>query len=138
MISTPTAPTNQGLTVLLQDPARAGAFLPGVTYPVGDYLAACVAVGDLNGDGLPDLAVANQGLPGLPGSVSVLLNTPAAPGTFQAPTLYPGLYGPTWVAIGDLNGDGLPDLAVADGNVYVRFQVAGSPGTFGPPTPFQR
>ena len=135
---TATAPTNQGLTVLLQDPANAGAFLPGVTYAVGDYLTACVAVGDLNGDGLPDLAVANLGLPGLPGSVALLMQNPAAPGTFQAPVVYPGQYGPSWVAIGDLNSDGLPDLAVADGEVVVRFQVAGQPGVFGPPFAFYR
>jgi hypothetical protein len=34
---------------------------------------------------------------------------------FNAPTNYPGLYGPLGVAIGDLNGDGKPDIAVADG-----------------------
>jgi len=135
---TPTAPTTQGLTVLLQDPARAGAFLAGVTYAVGDYDTCAVAVGDLNGDGRPDLAVANQGLPGQPGSVSVLLQDPAHPGAFLAAVPYPGVYGPTGVAIGDLNGDGLPDLAIADGTPFVRFQVGGSPGTFGAPVPFPR
>ena len=135
---TATAATTQGITILLQDPAHAGAFLPGVSYPVGDSYSTCVAVADLNGDGLPDLAVANLGLPGWPGSVSVLLQVPGAPGTFAAPAVYSGLTGPTWVAIGDLDGDGLPDLAVADGDTYVRLQVQGSPGVFGPPLPFLR
>ena len=133
---TATAPTTQGVTILLQNAASAGTFLAGVTYPVGDYASCSVAVGDLNGDGKPDLAVANLGLPGQPGSVSVLLQDPANPGAFLTAVPYAGVYGPTSVAIGDLNGDGLPDLAIADGSPFVRFQVSGSPGTFGPPVPF--
>jgi len=135
---TATAPTTQGLTILLQDPANAGAFKDGVTYSVGDYGSTAVAVGDLNGDGKPDVAVANLGLPGLPGSVSVLLQDPANPGAFLTAVPYGGAYGPTGVAIGDLNGDGLPDLAIADGGTLVRFQVSGKPGTFGPPVAFPR
>jgi hypothetical protein len=135
---TPSAPTSQGITVLLQNPAMAGSFLAGVSYPVGDYVSNWVAVADLNGDGKPDLAVANQGLPGQPGSVAILLQNPASAGAFQAPVLYPGLVGPTWVAIGDLNGDGLPDLAVADGGIYVLPQVQSAPGTFGAPVGFLR
>jgi hypothetical protein len=127
------APTTQGLSVLLHDPANAGGFLPVVTYNAGDYSSTSVAVGDLNGDGLPDIAVANYGLPGTPGSVSVFLQNPASPGAFLAPTLYAGITGPIFVAIGDLNGNGLADLAIADGGVVVRYQVVGQPGVFGPP-----
>jgi hypothetical protein len=71
-----------------------------------------VAVGDINGDGMPDLAVANF----FSNSVSVLLNT-TAPGS-AAPSFAPrqdfatGSF-PQSVAIGDLNKDGIPDLAVA-------------------------
>ena len=128
---TATAASTQGVTVLLQNPAQAGSFLPGVSYDVGDSYTACVVAGDLNGDGRPDIAVANQGLPGLPGSVSVLLQDPANPGAFLPAVVYGGVYGPASVAIGDLNGDGLPDLAIADGGTFVRFQIPGSPGSFG-------
>jgi hypothetical protein len=130
---TGSAPTTQGLGVLLHDPANPGGFLPLASYNVGDYRSTALAVGDLNGDGRPDIVVANYGLQGSPGSVSVFFQQPGPPaGTFSSPTLYPGFTGPTSVAIGDFNGDGLPDLAIADGIPAVRFQLAGQPGVFGP------
>jgi hypothetical protein len=132
------APTTQGLSVLLHDPANAGAFLAAASYSTGDYGSCSVAVGDLNGDGRPDIAVANYGLPATPGSVSVLLQDPANPGKFLAPSLYPGITGPSFVAIGDLNGNGLNDLAIADGGMVVRFQVVGQPGVFGAPVAYQQ
>src|SRR5260370_22211288 len=60
------------------------------------------AVGDFKGEGMPDLAVANDGL-------VVLLGN--GDGTFQAP-LSLGPDG-TSVAVGDFNGDGRLDLVVA-------------------------
>ena len=67
-----------------------------------------VAIGDLNGDGKPDLAVANCDS----NTVSVLLGN--GDGTFGAKTDFATGSGPGSVAIGDLNGDGKPDLAVAN------------------------
>ena len=68
---------------------------------------------DFNGDGKPDLAVANAG----DNTVSVLLNTTAAGSniaTFSAPIKLTGAAKPYSVTVGDFNGDGKPDLAVAD------------------------
>ena len=67
-----------------------------------------VAIGDLNGDGKPDLATAN----GTTNTVSVLLNR--GDGSFRAKLDYSTGHGPGSVAIGDLNGDGKPDLATAN------------------------
>ena len=72
-----------------------------------------VAVGDVNGDGRLDLAVANYNSD----TVSVLLNTTAAGATtpsFAAKQDFATGYAPLSVAFGDVNGDGRLDLAVAN------------------------
>ncbi|MBV9725265.1 MAG: VCBS repeat-containing protein [Gammaproteobacteria bacterium] len=120
-----------GVSVLMHD--GAGGFLAPVTYATPGQ-SIDLAVGDLNGDHLPDLVVANLS-PSATGSVSVLLQDPAHPGTFQAATNYPALAQPLSVVIADLNGDGHPDIALADGpSAGVLFQDAASPGTFGAAT----
>jgi len=91
-----------------------GTFQPARTLNVGST-PAFVAVRDFNGDGVSDLAVANfdfniQG----PNTVSVLLGNPD--GTFQAPLSFGAGTNPDSVAVGDFNGDGLQDLAVANFN----------------------
>ena len=59
-----------------------------------------VAIGDLNGDGKPDLATPN----GLSNTVSVLLGN--GDGTFGPNSDFGTGSGPFSLAIGDLNGDG--------------------------------
>jgi hypothetical protein len=118
-----------GVSVLLQDPAHPGTFLPPVTYATPGF-AIDVAVADLNGDGKPDLVVANLN-PQPTGSISVLLQDPAHAGAFLPATNYAGFGQPLSVVIDDLNGDGHPDIAVADGiSATVLFQNAAAPGTF--------
>ena len=86
-----------------------------------------VAVGDFNGDGVPDLAVPYTDWgPGTSG-VSVLLGN--GDGTFQTPRTFAVADGPWSVAVGDFNGDRVADLAVATGNGISVLLGAGD-GTF--------
>jgi hypothetical protein len=126
-----TTPGTQGLSVLLQ--GAAGTFAAPVSYTTA-YRPSGLAVGDLNGDGRLDVAVACQGLPGDPGAVSVLLQSPTTPGTLLAAVDYRGVSGPMGVALADMDGDGRPDLVLADGDIVVR--LGSGTGTFGPPNFF--
>jgi hypothetical protein len=87
-----------------------------------------VAVGDFNGDGVPDLAVANRfGL-----GVSVLLGN--GDGSFQPARNFSAGNQPTSVAVGDFNGDGVQDLVVANGEGNdVSVLLGNGDGTFQAP-----
>jgi phosphodiesterase/alkaline phosphatase D-like protein len=101
-------------------------FGPATRYAVGRVPEA-VAVGDFNGDGIPDLAVANAA----DNTVSILLGN--GDGTFQAPRAYAAGDGPVSVVAADLNGDGILDLAVADlRGDRVSVLLGNGDGTFRP------
>jgi hypothetical protein len=67
-----------------------------------------VAVGDFNGDGIADLAVANSS----DNTVSILLGK--GDGAFNTQVAYATGSHPYSVAVGDLNKDGIADLAIAN------------------------
>ncbi|MBK9965663.1 MAG: VCBS repeat-containing protein [Holophagales bacterium] len=92
-----------------------GTFVAAVTFSTGALGSNpySVAIGDLNADGKADLAVANVGTD----NVAVLLNTAAtgaAVPSFAAHVDFAAGDGPFSVAIGDLSGDGRPDLVSAN------------------------
>ena len=117
--------------LFVQDPGAAGTFLPGVTLGTGVGPNG-IALWDLDGNGHPDIAVADYS----DDSASVLLHAPAGFGTFLPATDYPTGEYSSAVAVGDLDFDGLPDLALADSDVgrdvSILLQDPASPGGFQP------
>ena len=94
-----------------------GTFQPVVSYGSGGNQAYTVAVADVDGDGKPDLVVANTCVYECgsykDGLVGVLLGN--GDGTFQTAITYDsGGYVADSVAVADVNGDGKPDVVVAN------------------------
>jgi hypothetical protein len=86
-----------------------GTFQASRSYAAG-YVLGPIEVGDFNGDGFPDLAVAKLGDIG--GAVGVFLGK--GDGTFEAAQSYAVGYSPISICVADFNGDGHLDLAVAN------------------------
>jgi hypothetical protein len=100
-----------------------------------------ISVADLNGDGIPDVVVTNAA----DGTVGVFLGQgTGASWTLAKQAIYNTGSNPSSVAIGDVNNDGIPDLAVANDNNFStvsvflgvgngtfqpRFQYATAPGS---------
>ncbi|HTX36596.1 MAG TPA: FG-GAP-like repeat-containing protein, partial [Bryobacteraceae bacterium] len=105
-----------------------GSEQTGVYYNVGTDVSS-ITIADVNRDGKPDVVVTAFDYPSS-NYVSVLLGN--GDGTLQAPQNFSvGLY-PESVAIGDFNGDGKPDLAVAaDDALYLL--LGNGDGTFQAP-----
>jgi len=112
-----------------------GSFTSPVTYPTESGttpvgIPVALLATDIDGDGVLDLAVVNQGNGSVPGSVSILLGRSVngvGDGTFAAPTSYSVGLKPTAIASADLNADGPPDLVItnqSDNSVSILLQNA--------------
>jgi len=103
-----------------------GTFAPVTNHDSGGNQAISVAVADVNGDGHQDLLVANY-YPN--SSIGVLLGK--GDGTFLAPVTYnSGGQQPLSVAVADMNGDGKPDILVANITYNASVLLGNGDGTF--------
>jgi uncharacterized protein (TIGR03437 family) len=116
-----------------------GTMVPGasISFPVNPPVTLVAA--DVNGDGKLDLVGG-----GFQGGVAVLMGhgdgTFAAPATYTSGAAGTSLAGDAFsVAVGDINGDSIPDIVSSDGSVFIGkgdgtfgYQAANLPGVFGP------
>ena len=111
------------VTVLLGTGAGGFSAAQGSPFPAGTSPRA-IAIGDFTGNHVSDLAIANES----GNNVTVLLGTGlggfnAAPGS-----PFPAGTNPFSVAVGDLNGDGIQDLAFTSSNTDVVTVLLGTGG----------
>jgi 6-phosphogluconolactonase (cycloisomerase 2 family) len=107
-----------------------GTFRNEMQFPTGTKPYSAT-VGDFNGDGKPDLAVANY----LDNTVSVLLGN--GTGTFQTQQTFATGGHPDSITADDFNGDGKLDLAVSNlSDSTVSVLLGNGDGTFQTQLPF--
>jgi RHS repeat-associated protein len=99
--------------VYVRDPALTNGASP--PSEGGDVVG--LAMADMNGDGLPDIATADSNSLSGPGGVSVYLNRGG--GSIDSPIFIPtGTFSPRGLSLGDMNGDSEPDV-VLENNLAV-------------------
>ncbi len=116
------------VTVMLGDGLGGFAAAPGSPLP-GGISSIGVAVGDFNGDGFQDLALANF----TSANVTVLLGD--GQGAFAPAPGSPFVVGtsPQYIAVGDFNGDGIQDLVTPNfGSSTVTVLLGNGAGGFAP------
>ena len=118
-----------GASVTLLRQTSPGNFA-AASIPVADG-ARRVAIGDLNHDGVPDVGVVSMAYQDVsaPSRISVVLQSSASRGQFAVAGVYAGTVPGSFIAIGDMNGDGHNDLVLENGP-SVLMQIAAAPGAF--------
>ena len=112
--------------------ARLATLRPAVSEEYAEFGMAVATVGDLDGDGVPELAVGVRDGTGSEGEVRVFDGATVAAGgtltaplaTVRAPTRAASArFGYAITGLGDLDGDGVPDLAIG---AYADLSASGA------------
>jgi hypothetical protein len=125
------APETAAVAFVFQSSETPRSFEVGLVLPA-DEGAVQVQVGDLNADALDDVAVIGETR-----AAFIYRQEVSAPGSYLPPQRIALAKLPSALAIGDVNGDGLQDLAVAQWALRHGAQVfpqnPEAPGEFKPP-----
>ena len=107
-----------------------GGYLAPQTF-FQDNVFWAAATGDFNGDGIPDLAFVTDTLAP---ELQIQRGDPNHPGQFLSPTTYPLSSFADWIAVGDVNSDGLPDVIVGtyEDDIGLYLNNRNEPGQFEP------
>ena len=124
MLPTPPYTTTSEIHVVINDGDLSNPTVHTLSY--SGYVKH-IAVGDLTGDGILDLAVATDG-------PHLLLYPGIGDGTFGASTVLDISGRTTHIALGDLNGDGNLDIVVTESSIdRVVVLLSNGDGTFAEP-----
>jgi hypothetical protein len=131
----------EGLTVLLGNGGT--SFQPPAVYGATTFVQiAAIAVGDLDGDGKPDVVIAGAAIGGNTPGQYIFVLYGKGDGTLEAPVAVAASWGDQAVAIGDVNRDGIPDLAFTVGSptngtgTYVHVMLGRGGRTFADPVSY--
>ena len=121
--------------VCVAPPCPGSMGFPGPPSPAVGESPRAIAAADLNGDGLSDLAVANDPGP-IPNSQSVSVLIGLGQGIFAPAVQYTLSASPEALTTADLNGDGDVDLVVGCKGGVLRVMLNQGDGTMGAPVDY--
>lgn len=126
----------ENIVVLFQDSLIPGDFVETLDLTAGER-PSCVQIVDMDNDGFKDIAAGFRGTEGThdTGSIAIFYQDPTRPGLFLSPVTYGLSCEALGMDVGDLNSDGLLDIAVAarcagEGVVALFFQDNDATRTF--------
>jgi tetratricopeptide (TPR) repeat protein len=128
--------TSNNVSILLSavDQNQNVTFTEATNSPIAVGLSpVAIATADLNADGIPDIAVVNQGSSTVAGSVSILLASSTLDATFSAAQGSPIATAatPAGIAIANFANGAFPDLAVTnEGSNTLSVFIGQGQGTF--------